>query len=203
MRLVSNRRGRNTAVPAAAWQNEERRTGEAGQSLVEFSLVLTPLLLILLGIIQFGFIFNTYVTMTNAAREGARTGTIYVYNRTCTKAQNDTLRNEAIKAAVTESMNYLSRTSPQFATTAATGSGCTTSGSWTITNGGLTFTNGDLSITYALPSGVAESDPRTAQQVTVTAVYHQDLIVPLIANLLPRDAGGRLALSGQVTMVIN
>ena len=56
-------------------------SGEAGQSLVEFSLVLMPLFFILLGIIQFGFIFNTYVTMTNAARDAARLGTIYVYDR--------------------------------------------------------------------------------------------------------------------------
>ena len=38
-----------------------------GQSLVEFALVLMPLFVILLGIIQFGFIFNAYVTITNAA----------------------------------------------------------------------------------------------------------------------------------------
>ena len=38
--------------------------------------------LILLGIIQFGFIFNTYVTMTNAARDAARLGTIYAYDAT-------------------------------------------------------------------------------------------------------------------------
>jgi hypothetical protein len=54
------------------------RKDARGQSLVEFALVLVPLFILLLGIIQFGFIFNTYVTMTNAAREGARTGTIYV-----------------------------------------------------------------------------------------------------------------------------
>ena len=37
-----------------------RRRDEDGQSLVEFSLILTPLLFLLLGIIQFGFVFNTY-----------------------------------------------------------------------------------------------------------------------------------------------
>jgi hypothetical protein len=39
--------------------------------------------------------------------------------------------------------------------------------------------------------------------VTVAAVYHQDLIIPLIASLLPRDADNRLGLTGEVTMVIN
>ncbi len=58
-------------------------------------------------------------------------------------------------------------------------------------------------VTYSLPSGVTESDPRTGQQVTVRVTYHQDLLIPLIAALLPRDAGGRLPIPGETTMVIN
>ena len=170
---------------------------DGGQSLVEFALVLTPLFLILLGIIQFGFIFNTYVTLTNAAREAARTGSIYVYdesldtNPVTAKALNDLARNEAIKSELKASMNLLSKNSPQF----------TVGSTWT--QSGLTYTNGDLTVTYVIPSGVTDSDPRTGEQVTVSAKYHQDLIVPLIANLLPKDAGGRLVLTGEVTMVIN
>ena len=168
-----------------------RQERERGQSLVEFSLILMPLFLVLLGIIQFGFIFNTYVTMTNAARDAARLGTIYVYDRTLTKAQNDLARNNSIKDQVKSSMNGLSTTSPRF----ATGS--------TWTQSGLTYTNGDLVITYELPSGVTDSDPRTGYRITVTATYHQDLIIPLISALLPRDANGRMGLGGTVTMVIN
>ena len=170
----------------------DRRAGR-GQSLVEFALILTPLFLVLLGIIQFGFIFNSYVTMTNAAREGARIGTIYVYDASLSKDQNDAARNNAIKTAVTTSMNLLAKTSPQF----------TTGSTWTTSNGGLTFTNGDLVITYAIPSGVTDNDPRVGERVTVSAKYHQDLIIPMVAQLLPRDAGGRLGLLGEVTMVIN
>ena len=73
----------------------------------------------------------------------------------------------------------------------------------TTTQSGLTFTNGDLTVTYLVPSGVTDSDPRTGERITVSAAYHQDLVIPLIANLLPRDAGGRLRLTGVVTMVIN
>ena len=172
-----------------------------GQSLVEFALVLVPLFILLLGIIQFGFIFNTYVTMTNAAREGARSGTIYVYDRDCTKAQNDLLRNEAIRTALLQSMNLLGKTSPQFATTNASGAHCAVSGGWATS--GLASTNGDLTVTYAVPSGIPDSDPRTGQHVTVRAAYHEDLIVPLISSFLPKDAGGRMVLTGEVTMVIN
>jgi len=164
---------------------------DRGQSLVEFALVLMPMFLLILGIVQFGLIFNSYVTMTNAAREGARTGTIYIYDQNLSKSQNDTARNNAIKTALTDSMNLLSKTSPQF----------TTGLTWT--SSGTTFTNGDLVVTYTIPAGLSDSDPRAGQQVTVSATYHQDLIVPLISNLLPKDAQGRLGLAGTVTMVIN
>jgi len=45
---------------------------EKGQSLVEFALVLPVLMMILLGIIEFGWLFNAQITLTSAAREGAR-----------------------------------------------------------------------------------------------------------------------------------
>jgi Flp pilus assembly protein TadG len=167
-----------------------RARNQSGQSLVEFALVVLPLFLILLGIIQFGLIFNTYVTMTNAAREGARLGTITLCPAGLSKDQCDLYRNNAIKTAVTNSMNMLSKVSPQFIT-----------GTWS--QSGTTFTNGDLVIEYTVPSGVIDTDARTGQELKITAAYHQDLVVPLISNFLPKDAGGRLRLAGQVTMVIN
>lgn len=182
MRVTLNARSRRVAG---------RGGPEKGQSLVEFSLILMPLFFILLGIIQFGFIFNTYVTITNASRDAARLGTIYVYDRTLTKSQNDLARNESIKATILGSMNMLGTSAPWF----------TTGSTWT--QSGTTFTNGDLVITYALPGGVTESDPRTGQELTVRAAYHQDLIIPLISTFLPKDGGGRMVLSGEVTMVIN
>lgn len=190
------------------------RTGVAtprarGQSLVEFSLVLAPFMLILLAVIQFGFVFNAYVTLTNTAREGGREGTIYLYSNAagCTKTQNDLARNEVIRSTILSSLNMLKASAPQFTTTAPSGSAssCTLSGGWTSTTSGTTttYTDGDLAITYTVPSGVTDTDPRVGEQVTVAATYHLDLIIPLIANLLPRDAGNRLALTGQVTMVVN
>ena len=167
------------------------RTRDSGQSLVEFALVLTPLLFILLGIVQFGFIFNAYVTLTNAAREAAREGSVYVYVRTLSKSQNDVARNDAISAALASSMNYLPTSAPHF----------TRTGTWSQL--GSTWTDGDVKVTYAIPSGISDTDSRLGQQVTVNARFHQDLIVPLIAQLLPRDADGRLVLHGEVTMVIN
>jgi Flp pilus assembly protein TadG len=166
-------------------------TRDQGQSLVEFALVLLPLFFILLGIIQFGLIFNSYVTITNAAREGARSGSVYIYDATMSKAQNDLARNNAMKSSLLASMNMLSKTAPQF-----------TNGS-TWTQSGLTYTNGDIVVTYAIPTGVTDTDSRVGQRITVRMTYHQDLVVPLIPQFLPKDAGGRLGLQGEVTMVVN
>lgn len=48
-----------------------------GQSLVEFALVLPLLMLLILGMIEFGWILNGKITLTSAAREGARVAVIY------------------------------------------------------------------------------------------------------------------------------
>jgi Flp pilus assembly protein TadG len=45
---------------------------ESGQAITEFALILPILMALLLGIIQFGIVFNNYVTITDAARAGAR-----------------------------------------------------------------------------------------------------------------------------------
>jgi Flp pilus assembly protein TadG len=45
---------------------------ERGQSLVEFALALPILVLLLFAVIQFGIVFNNYVTLTDATRAGAR-----------------------------------------------------------------------------------------------------------------------------------
>ncbi len=47
-----------------------------GQGLVEFALILPLLLLIVGGIIDFSYVFVTYVGLSNAAREGSRYGIV-------------------------------------------------------------------------------------------------------------------------------
>ncbi len=158
-------------------------------------MILAPLLFLLLGVIQFGFVFNAYVTVSTAAREAARIGTIYVYDRTITQGANDALRNNEIETQLLASLNGLATTDPNF----------TNGGTWTSSTSGTTttYTNGDITITYELPGTVTANDPRQGYRVTVKATYHQDLVIPLVSDLLPHDSGGRLQLAGEVTMVIN
>ena len=49
---------------------------ERGQTMTEFAFVLPILLVLLFGIVQFGVIFNNYVTLTDAARTASRKGAV-------------------------------------------------------------------------------------------------------------------------------
>lgn len=45
---------------------------ERGQSLIEFTIILPIILIILMGIFEFGIMINSYLTINNAARESSR-----------------------------------------------------------------------------------------------------------------------------------
>jgi hypothetical protein len=53
-------------------QRTLRERKSAGQSLVEFTIMLPILLMLLSGLIEFGFLLNTYLDVIDAAREAAR-----------------------------------------------------------------------------------------------------------------------------------
>jgi len=47
------------------------------QDLVEFALIFPVLMLFVFGVIDFGRVFHVLIAISNAAREGARIGTLY------------------------------------------------------------------------------------------------------------------------------
>jgi hypothetical protein len=56
-----------------------RLRGERGAEVVEMAIVTPLLLLVIMGIVDFGFLFQRYSILTNAAMEGARVGTLPGY----------------------------------------------------------------------------------------------------------------------------
>lgn len=60
-----------------------------GQSLVETALVLPLLLLIVFGTIEFGRVFNAYLVVSNASREGARAAAVGKSNSEITTMATD------------------------------------------------------------------------------------------------------------------
>jgi Flp pilus assembly protein TadG len=56
-----------------------RLRGQKGASLVEFAVIAPLLFLIIFGIIEFGILIYDNAMLTNASREGARTGILFRY----------------------------------------------------------------------------------------------------------------------------
>jgi Flp pilus assembly protein TadG len=71
---------------------------EQGQTMTEFALVLPVLALILFAVIQFGIVFNNYITLTDATRAGARKAAV---------SRQDPNRNSAVMSAVRSSASGL------------------------------------------------------------------------------------------------
>jgi hypothetical protein len=59
-----------------------QRAVERGQSLVEMGLILPLLVLIVLGTLEFGFVFDHHLTLEYATREGARAGAALAHGGT-------------------------------------------------------------------------------------------------------------------------
>jgi hypothetical protein len=54
----------------------KNKDGERGQALVEFTLIIPIFLLLVFAIVDFGMGFHAWISVTNAAREGARIGAV-------------------------------------------------------------------------------------------------------------------------------
>jgi Flp pilus assembly protein TadG len=65
-----------------------RLRSECGAELIEFALVLPILLLVFAGIVDFALMFQRYLTVSNAAREGARIAVLTASGYTATDVQN-------------------------------------------------------------------------------------------------------------------
>lgn len=180
-----------------------------GQALVEFVAVLLPLLFLIVGIVQFGLLFGANVTLTNSAREGARAGTIYVFDQNHTKAWNDSHRCAAILTAATQSFGLLANGSPHFSA-AISGGGCSTTGTEVQVDGDLTVAYCASMSTSASscpdgtdPTTICVPDTRQGCLIQVTLTYRSDIVVPLVGQVLAKDTNGRFSQQMTATMVVN
>lgn len=60
------------------------RSTERGQGLVEFAMVVPLFMILLLGLLEFGFVFDHTMTLNYATREGARSGAAFAAGNTTT-----------------------------------------------------------------------------------------------------------------------
>jgi len=83
------------------------KKNERGASLIEFALVAPLLIFLVMGIVEFGWIFNGYVTLNGAVREGARIASIK-------KDLDDTgYITEVVEAHVTNTLFNISVKDPE------------------------------------------------------------------------------------------
>jgi hypothetical protein len=209
---VPDRTAATPARPPTPPPGASRDPQPRGQALVEFAAVLLPVLLIVVGIVQFGLIFGANVTLTNAAREAARAATIARFDTELPRSSNDVNRCTAALDAGIQSFGIMSTSAPNFAITDPCPSG---SGS-DLNGDGLhdRWVNGDLTMTLCSTMATSTSpcpttgtyctlsDP-TGCLVQVTLTYRSDIIVPFIGELLATDGNGRFVQTATATMVVN
>lgn len=195
------------AAPAGSTRHAER-----GQAMVEFAAVLLPVLLLIVGIIQFGLIFGANVTLTNAAREAARAATIERFDTNASRSVNDQSRCTAALDAAVQSFGLMNASSPNFIASDP----CPSGGGSDLDGDGLAdrWVNGDLTMTLCSSMATASSPcPTTGTYcgmtdpsgclVQVTLTYRSDIIVPFLGDILSTDAGGRFIQTASATMVVN
>jgi len=188
---------------------------EEGQNIVEFALLLPVLMWILMGIIQFGFIFAIYITLNNAVREGSRWGSIYVFDNNSSASQNDTTRNNGIVDRI-----YASRGILGIPARGSSGTNMDLSSNGNLSaascpeqtpapTSGFKWPNGanpDLTICYAVPTGVTANDPRRGYYMDVEAWYHLQVFIPLLQQFLPDDpvkGAPWIRIPARITVIVN
>jgi Flp pilus assembly protein TadG len=143
-----------TLIPA-------RRRGERGQAIIELALTLPLLLLIVLGVFDFGLMFQRFEVVTNAAREGARVGVLPDF--TPALAEQRALQYLAVGGV----------------------SGTTKGCGGALVAGGICASAAVSSVTIT-----GSSPAKTVQQITVVVEYdHQHVFVGPIVSLFGGSLG--------------
>ena len=159
----------------------QKRAATRGQAMAEFALVLPIALLVLFGIIQFGFLFASQIGMVNALRETARYAS--------TSQVSDATQAGGTGAIVCDYL--LGRNS--FAG----------NGAFNKMPGYESAFAGPASVSYASYADPHAGTPTYSVKLTVYAEYRHLLLVPLVNVILDGldgSADGRFRLGATETM---
>jgi len=147
-------------TPILSHSRPTRRSHDArGQAVVEIALLLPVLLVLLFGIIMSGFTFYAFIQVSNAAREGARAGSVF----RITQASSGLTLEETVEEAIYDpgsgasALGFLSPTSPSF--------------------------NVSSDVSIALADVDSDSEISAGDQLSVSVTYRYTL--PLVSQLVP------------------
>lgn len=152
-----------------------------GQSLVELAISLPLVVVVITGVIDFGWVLYAQVQVAAASGVGARAGAAFTGNLTQTLAANDSARKQAIRNAIykpsvsptTTSMGLLTTTPPNFDVT---------------TDVQISYPDGD-------PSNPANTT-RVGQDILVSVSYRQ----PIWFQILPGSSSGTFLVRTSTTV---
>jgi len=114
--------------------------------MVEFAIILPLLLILVTGIIQFGLLFNKYITLTDAVRGGAQTLSLgHGLSDPCDPAITQTLT----------SASSLGLTSSQVTTSFSSATDTCGTGSYPSETGGTEVTGDQATVTAGQPFTLA------------------------------------------------
>jgi Flp pilus assembly protein TadG len=156
-----------------------RTQEERGAAAVEFALVLPVLLLVVFGIISFGFLMAQKASLSNATRAGARYGTVNAYSastRTCASVI-DKVRATAPTVGIPDTANGRKAVGVTVTLT----SGATSA---TVPGVGCAAAKNDATVTGAgaslLPcQNTLNGSPATPDTLTITTTYDSKFLVPI------------------------
>jgi Flp pilus assembly protein TadG len=137
---------------------------ESGQSLVEFTLVFIFIILpILMVFIESSVLLYKYVALTNAAREGARAGSIYLYvgDPGGSSAAPDAGRQADVATTVRDTIGPLLAAPPDCAGTSSTTS---------------------CQLSYGPPSALFPDPLRSTDAMTVTLIHSHSFLFGALGN---------------------
>ena len=148
----------------------KRPTGERGQSIVEFALVLPLLVFLMVGIVDLGRIYTTMLSVESAAREAADYGSFGSQKWAPAPAVTNT-EAEMLRRACVASSDLTDYAGPDTA--------CTNpSYSYQLSQDtGATWTDYPTTAASASPCNDASREPPCLVRVTLT--YQFNLLVPL------------------------
>lgn len=152
-----------------------RRASEQGQSLVEMSLSLVFLTILLMGVLDLGRAYFSYLALKDAAQEGAYYGSAFPQ---CVQAGG--VNHNSPACADPNTIPYRVRNS--------------------ATRGLVDWNDYAAQVSVDLPCGTADPCALLAGQVlTVTVSYHYQLLTPFVGALV---SGQALTLTARSSAVI-
>lgn len=147
-------------------------SADRGASAVEFTLVMIPLLLLVMGLINFGIMFGQQLALNNGVRQGARAAVVSGTEATCAQVVS-AVRDATTAIAITPSqINVVVQTDPA-------GGDATTTLKSTRCGSAANPTSANVVCVNSLQSN------GTLDSVVVTAQYPAKFIVPWPVPGLP------------------